>query len=121
MRKAACDGQRMQKAKLVLVLIVMVAMLPWGNLVPKFGHRAPGDAVVAQAPATEAQQLRAAPARGLCKGAMLPGATCHQAYAVLTQAVGLRVTSPFLLALPEDWVIPPCHQPAVFLTPPRTA
>jgi hypothetical protein len=106
----------MQKINLLIVAALILALLPWGSFVPKFGSLAQHGTAV-QGDVAARHSFAAMPK--LCKGPFLPGTSCSPVHAVLPAAVSLGLVRPIAPRHRTTWQAPRGQQPPVLLEPPR--
>jgi hypothetical protein len=105
----------MQKINLLIVTVLLLALLPWGSFVPKFGSVLQRNAQVQ----TDVAALPFVAAPKLCKGPFLPGTPCHPVLAVMAADVRLDAVRPVAPRHRTTWQAKRGRQPSVVLEPPR--
>ena len=109
--------------RLVLLLTVL-ALLPFGSFSAKFGTGPRPVAVIsaqldnATVAATPSEKTFAA-AQSRCKGSALPGSACNPALAVWPTERTLAFSAPATTVHPTAWPPKIGHKPALPLGPPR--
>lgn len=108
----------------LVLLLTLLAMLPFGSFTAKFGTGPRTFALISAqlddaAVAAPASEKTFAAAQSRCKGPALPGSPCNPALALWPTELPLGFNAPATTVHPSAWPPKIGHIPALPLGPPR--